>query len=100
MRQLPTTCPGCHKQGVTYSTGVIPSTIPGLDHAHPIVRCGLCHHDFFLPPPYHTWQRCHVSTLIAFTSNPDAIDSNIKLEVRRRPVEGGGWYLVSPASQG
>jgi hypothetical protein len=99
MRGLPTACPECTQPGVTYSTGVIPCVL-GIGHDYPVVRCGHCHHDFVLPPPYTTWQRCQVHTLMAFTKDPDAIDRTITMWAYFDPRAGRGWYVLPPASQG
>jgi hypothetical protein len=101
MSSLPTTCPKCQASDITYSTGVIHNTTPLGVIKYPGLRCGQCDRKFFALPPDSTWQRCYTSSLIAFTRNPQEIDVNNKLEFRVCEVEtGGGWYLVSPASQG
>jgi|SRR6516164_3392675 len=96
-KELPTICPECHKPGVTYSAGVIPCKL-GIGHDYPVVRCGNCRLNFFLPPPYDSWKRCQVNSLIAFTKDPDAIDRTITLAYRFELVAGGRLYWIDPVS--
>jgi hypothetical protein len=100
MKQLPTTCPECYQPGVTYSTSMIHSTLPGLDRANPVIRCDVCRRDFFLPPSCSAWELCSVSTDVGFTKDPDAIDPYPKLAFAFNPVVGGRSYTIAPALQG
>jgi hypothetical protein len=99
MIPFPTQCPACHQKGIAYSVGVIRNRTVVQFREYPVVRCKRCAADFFTRPPDFTrWTTCTTSGVIAFTTDPEAIEKDIKLDYDFKLVGGVEIYSVYPTS--